>query len=54
MDYSILIIKDKFSNNEKEIYKTTLESSINIRLIIEIIKRFDNLEQHLNNIEDDL
>jgi hypothetical protein len=52
MGYSIVIVKDKFSNNEKEIYKNTLDNETNINLIIDLIKRFDDLEQQINYNEE--
>jgi hypothetical protein len=51
MSYTISIVKDKFSNNEEQIYKTILNSSENINLIIQLIKRIDDLEQHIEEID---
>jgi hypothetical protein len=45
MSYTITITKDKFSNNEKLIYSTVLISETNINLLVDLIKRFDDLEQ---------
>lgn len=45
MGYIISIIKDKFSNNEQEIYKTILENDANIKILVDLIKRFNDLEQ---------
>ena len=52
MSYTISIIKDKFSNNEEQTYINTLQSEININILIDLIKRFDDLEQQLNEVEE--
>ena len=48
MSYTISIIKDKFSNNEEVIYLNTLTNDININILVNLIKRFDDLEQQIN------
>jgi len=47
MGYIISIIKDRFSNNEQEIYKTRLEDDANIKILVDLIKQFDDLEQQI-------
>jgi len=52
MGYEIVIIQNRFSNNEKKVYDTVLESEINVNLVISLIKRLDDLEQQKNDMED--
>ena len=50
MSYIISIIKDKFSNEEQQIYLTTLQNEHNIDVIVALIKRIDLIEQQVEQL----
>lgn len=53
MSYTIMIIKDKYSNTEKEVYSNTLDRETSIKLITDLINHICELEQEARDYEGD-